>query len=251
MGCEHVIDRKAAGYKFWSDEHTQDEKEWRRLGKDIRDLIGRDVDIVFEHPGRSTIGASVFVTARGGKIVTCAATSGYMIEYDNRHLWMKLKSIVSSHFANYRRRGRPTGSSPRARSSRCSAGCTRSTETGDAALAVHQQRGRGQGRRAVPRPRGGPRHRRPRAPREGRRGQDHPLPPPRGLTPSSATPSRAVDRRRQQRDGRRRRRLVERPRRRLRPRHPGGRRVVPHPRRPGDRRVRRPARAPAGGPGRR
>ena len=102
MGCEHVIDRKAAGYQFWSDEHTQDEKEWRRLGKDIRDLIGRDVDTVFEHPGRQTFGASVFAAARGGKIVTCAATSGYMIEYDNRHLWMKLKSIVSSHFANYK-----------------------------------------------------------------------------------------------------------------------------------------------------
>jgi len=102
MGCEHVIDRKANGYKFWADEHTQDEKEWRRLGKDIRSLVGRDVDTVFEHPGRSTFGASVFVAARGGKIVTCAATSGYMIEYDNRHLWMKLKSIVSSHFANYK-----------------------------------------------------------------------------------------------------------------------------------------------------
>jgi crotonyl-CoA reductase len=102
MGCEHVIDRKAAGYKFWSDEHTQDEKEWRRLGKDIRALIGRDPEIVFEHPGRSTMGASVFVAARGGTVVTCAATSGYMIEYDNRHLWMKLKRIVSSHFANYR-----------------------------------------------------------------------------------------------------------------------------------------------------
>ncbi len=25
-----------------------------------------------------------------------------MIEYDNRHLWMKLKRIVSSHFANFR-----------------------------------------------------------------------------------------------------------------------------------------------------
>ncbi len=47
------------------------------------------------------MGASVFVTKRGGKIVTCAATSGYMIEYDNRHLWMRLKQIVSSHFANY------------------------------------------------------------------------------------------------------------------------------------------------------
>ena len=101
MGCEAVIDRKAAGYKFWADEFHQDESEWRRLGKDIRAQIGRDVDIVFEHPGRQTFGASVFVAARGGKIVTCAATSGYMIEYDNRHLWMKLKRIISSHFANY------------------------------------------------------------------------------------------------------------------------------------------------------
>ena len=102
MGCEAVIDRKAAGYKFWKDEHTQDESEWRRLGKDIRSLIGEDPQYVFEHPGRQTMGASVFVCARGGTVVTCAATSGYMIEYDNRHLWMKLKSIKSSHFANYR-----------------------------------------------------------------------------------------------------------------------------------------------------
>jgi len=101
MGCDAVIDRKAAGYKFWADEFHQDESEWRRLGKDIRTLIGRDPNIVFEHPGRQTFGASVFVTARGGTIVTCAATSGYMIEYDNRHLWMKLKRIISSHFANY------------------------------------------------------------------------------------------------------------------------------------------------------
>ena len=101
LGVEHVIDRREAGYRFWSDEHTQDEGEWRRLGKDIRSMIGRDVDIVFEHPGRQTFGASVYVAARGGTIVTCAATSGFMIEYDNRHLWMKLKRIVSSHFANY------------------------------------------------------------------------------------------------------------------------------------------------------
>jgi crotonyl-CoA reductase len=102
LGCEAVIDRKEKGYRFWSDEHTQDEGEWRRLGKDIRSLVGEDPNIVFEHPGRQTMGASVFVCARGGTIVTCAATSGYMIEYDNRHLWMKLKSIKSSHFANYK-----------------------------------------------------------------------------------------------------------------------------------------------------
>ncbi len=101
MGCESVIDRSAEGYKFWKDEHTQDESEWRRLGKKVRGLIGEDPAIVFEHPGRQTMGASVFIAARGGTIVTCAATSGFMIEYDNRHLWMKLKRIVSSHFANY------------------------------------------------------------------------------------------------------------------------------------------------------
>jgi crotonyl-CoA reductase len=102
LGVEAVIDRKAAGYRFWSDEHTQDEAEWRRFGKDIRALIGDDPDIVFEHPGRQTMGASVFVCKRAGIVVTCAATSGYMIEYDNRHLWMKLKTIKGSHFANYR-----------------------------------------------------------------------------------------------------------------------------------------------------
>ncbi|MGN6131146.1 MAG: zinc-binding dehydrogenase, partial [Nocardioidaceae bacterium] len=61
-----------------------------------------DVDIVFEHPGRETFGASVYVTKRGGIITTCASTSGYMHEYDNRYLWMNLKRIISSHFANYR-----------------------------------------------------------------------------------------------------------------------------------------------------
>ncbi len=102
LGVEAVIDRRAAGYRFWSDEHTQDESEWRRFGKDVRALVGDDPHIVFEHPGRQTMGASVFVCKRAGVIVTCAATSGYMVEYDNRHLWMKLKTIKGSHFANYR-----------------------------------------------------------------------------------------------------------------------------------------------------
>jgi len=101
MGCEAVIDRKAEGYRFWKDEHTQDESEWRRFGKRVRELAGEDPDIVFEHPGRQTMGASVFSCKRGGTIVTCAATSGYMVEFDNRHFWMKLKKLLASHFANY------------------------------------------------------------------------------------------------------------------------------------------------------
>ncbi len=106
MGAELVIDRSAEDYRFWKDEGTsqkQDPKEWTRLGKKIRELTGGDdVDIVFEHPGRETFGASVFVARKGGTIVTCASTTGFLHEYDNRYLWMNLKRIIGSHFANYR-----------------------------------------------------------------------------------------------------------------------------------------------------
>jgi crotonyl-CoA reductase len=103
MGAELIIDRSAEDYRFWKDEHTQDPKEWQRFGKKIRELTdGEDVDIVFEHPGRETFGASVYVARKGGTIVTCASTSGFMHEYDNRYLWMNLKRIIGSHFANYR-----------------------------------------------------------------------------------------------------------------------------------------------------
>ncbi len=102
MGCEHIINRKKANYKFFKEDGSHDEKEWRRLGGDIRSLVGEDPDIVFEHPGRNTFAASVYVTKKGGTIVTCAATSGYMMEFDNRHFWMRLKKLVGSHFANYK-----------------------------------------------------------------------------------------------------------------------------------------------------
>ncbi|HEX8002674.1 MAG TPA: crotonyl-CoA carboxylase/reductase [Mycobacteriales bacterium] len=103
MGAELVIDRSAEGYKFWKNEQEQDPKEWQRLGAKIRELTGgEDPDIVFEHPGRETFGASVYVTRKGGTIVTCASTSGYLHQYDNRYLWMHLKRIIGSHFANYR-----------------------------------------------------------------------------------------------------------------------------------------------------
>ncbi|HEV7823276.1 MAG TPA: crotonyl-CoA carboxylase/reductase [Mycobacteriales bacterium] len=103
MGAELIIDRNAEGYRFWKDENNQDPREWKRLGAKIRELTGgSDPDIVFEHPGRETFGASVYVTRKGGTIVTCASTSGYMHSYDNRYLWMSLKRIIGSHFANYR-----------------------------------------------------------------------------------------------------------------------------------------------------
>ncbi|MFI5528212.1 crotonyl-CoA carboxylase/reductase [Kitasatospora sp. NPDC051853] len=103
MGAELVIDRSAEDYRFWKDPQTQDPGEWRRFGARIRELTGgEDVDVVLEHPGRETFGASVYVTRKGGTVVTCASTSGFMHQYDNRYLWMHLKRIVGTHFANYR-----------------------------------------------------------------------------------------------------------------------------------------------------
>lgn len=101
IGVEAVIDRKAEGYNFW-DGDTPNMSEQRRFGKRIRELVGEDPDIVFEHPGKQTFATSVFVAKKGGKVVTCASTSGYMHVYDNRYLWMNLKDIIGSHFANYK-----------------------------------------------------------------------------------------------------------------------------------------------------
>ncbi|MFI1972724.1 crotonyl-CoA carboxylase/reductase [Streptomyces cinnamoneus] len=103
MGAELVINRAAEGYRFWADENTPDPREWKRFRARIRELTGGDdPDIVFEHPGRETFGASVFAARQGGTVVTCAATSGYQHVYDNRYLWMSLKRIIGTHFANYR-----------------------------------------------------------------------------------------------------------------------------------------------------
>jgi crotonyl-CoA reductase len=94
LGCDAVINRA---------ELTEEPgvKSWRRLGEEIRRRAGEDPHIVFEHTGRETFSASVYVTRRGGTIVTCGSSSGYAHEYDNRFLWMNLKRILGSHGANY------------------------------------------------------------------------------------------------------------------------------------------------------
>ncbi len=103
IGARWVIDRNAEGYEFWDADGAQNQAELRRFGKQIREMTGgEDPDMVYEHPGHETFAASVFVARPGGSVVTCASTSGYTHEYDNRYLWMNKKRIIGSHFANYR-----------------------------------------------------------------------------------------------------------------------------------------------------
>jgi crotonyl-CoA carboxylase/reductase len=98
QGCEHVINRNDLNL---GEQGLRHPKAGRVLGEAIRSLVGEDPGITFEYLGRETFGASVYVTKRGGKIVTCGSSTGYKHEYDNRFLWMRLKSIIGSHGFNY------------------------------------------------------------------------------------------------------------------------------------------------------
>jgi crotonyl-CoA carboxylase/reductase len=42
----------------------------------------------------------VYVVKPFGKVVICAGTTGYNLDFDVRYLWMRQKEIVGSHFAN-------------------------------------------------------------------------------------------------------------------------------------------------------
>jgi NADPH:quinone reductase-like Zn-dependent oxidoreductase len=63
----------------------------------VRRITGkRGVDIVFEHTGEATWPGSLQSVARGGKIVTCGATSGFTAVSDLRIVFFKQVSILGS-----------------------------------------------------------------------------------------------------------------------------------------------------------
>jgi crotonyl-CoA carboxylase/reductase len=74
--------------------------ESRRFAKAVKEILGEPPDIVFEHVGKATFPTSVFTVRPFGKVVICAGTTGYDLDFDVRHLWMRQKQIIGSHFAN-------------------------------------------------------------------------------------------------------------------------------------------------------
>lgn len=68
------------------------------IGKEVRRLTnGRGVDVVFEHVGVATWADSVKSLARGGRLVTCGATTGYDAKLDLRFLFSRQLSILGSY----------------------------------------------------------------------------------------------------------------------------------------------------------
>ncbi len=81
LGAEHVIVRGAED-----------------VAKKVKDLTQkRGVEIVFEHTGAETWGASVAAASRGGRIVTCGATTGRETKMDLRVLFAKQLTFLGSY----------------------------------------------------------------------------------------------------------------------------------------------------------
>jgi crotonyl-CoA carboxylase/reductase len=105
LGATAYINRNDyAGMMRKGDETPEEEKarfaESRRFAKAVKEIFGESPDIVFEHVGKATFPTSVFTVKPFGKVVICAGTTGYNLDFDVRHLWMRQKQIIGSHFAN-------------------------------------------------------------------------------------------------------------------------------------------------------
>ena len=65
--------------------------------KEVRRLTnGRGVDVVFEHTGAATWPGSILSLKKGGRLVTCGATSGFDAKTDLRHLFYRHLTILGS-----------------------------------------------------------------------------------------------------------------------------------------------------------
>ena len=105
MGIEGWIDRNEfKGMMRTGNETPEEEKARfkvsREFSKKVKEILGDAPDIVFEHVGQATFPTSVFTVKPFGKVVICAGTTGYNLDFDVRYLWMRQKEILGSHFAN-------------------------------------------------------------------------------------------------------------------------------------------------------
>ncbi|MCB1046426.1 MAG: zinc-binding dehydrogenase [Calditrichaeota bacterium] len=80
MGADAVVD------------HTRDD-----LRATVKSLTGgAGVAVVVDHVGADTFAASLGALARGGSYVTCGGSSGPMLQFDVRHLFIKHQRLIGS-----------------------------------------------------------------------------------------------------------------------------------------------------------
>ncbi len=91
-GEKKVAQARAIGADDVIDHHGED------VVARVRELTGkRGVDVVVEHVGVATWERSVRSLARGGRLVTCGATTGHAATLDLRHLFARQLSLLGSY----------------------------------------------------------------------------------------------------------------------------------------------------------
>lgn len=84
LGADHVINLKS-----------------QKIRDEVRRFTNkRGVDVVFEHVGTATWDDSVASLTRGGRLVTCGATTGFDAKIDLRFLFTRQLSIMGSYMGN-------------------------------------------------------------------------------------------------------------------------------------------------------
>lgn len=95
-----VVGSEAKAMKCWElgAEHVIVRGDMKALATKVRELTNRrGADLVFEHTGAATWAASLSACARGGRIVTCGATTGRETSFDLRALFAKQIQIHGSY----------------------------------------------------------------------------------------------------------------------------------------------------------
>lgn len=96
---------KAAKAAALGADHVVNYRE-QRFETVVRRLTGkRGVDVVFEHTGADTFAGSLLALRRGGRLVTCGATSGSTVQFNLMQLFQQQHRIIGSFGASIRNVG--------------------------------------------------------------------------------------------------------------------------------------------------
>jgi len=90
---------KAEGARRLGADHTIDHYK-KNVLTEVKELTGKKgVDVVIEHVGKATWEGSVKALAKGGRLVTCGATTGADVTTDLRYIYSRELTIYGSYMS--------------------------------------------------------------------------------------------------------------------------------------------------------
>ena len=99
IGTARGEDKCAQAATLGADDVIDSTRE--DVSKRVKALTGgRGADIVIEHVGASTWDGSVRSLAKGGRLVTCGATTGFEATLDLRHLFARQLTLAGSYMGS-------------------------------------------------------------------------------------------------------------------------------------------------------